>query len=78
MSRIDYEYELKHITDLFPSHDERKALRRHIAHLSKEILKCEAEGQLTLVMRLTLECLTNTVELLEEIKKIRMAMNENK
>ncbi len=70
-----YEQDLRYICRLLPTHDQRKGLIRHLVHLNKEIAECEERNEPTQVMRLTFDCLTQTLEMLDEIKKIKMTLN---
>jgi hypothetical protein len=74
MARINYKQELGYVTRLMPTHSQRKALTRHLVHLNKEIVDCEERGEPTHVMRHTYDCLAQTLEMLDEIKKIKVAM----
>ncbi len=75
MTKINYKQELTYICRLLPTHEQRKALTRHLVHLNREIIDCEERGEPTQVMQLTFDCLTQTLEMLDEIKKIKVSMN---
>ncbi len=75
MAEIDYRQEFGYICRLLPTHDERKALTRHLRHLNNEIVDCEERGEPTQVMQLTFDCLMQTLEMLDEIKKINVLLN---
>ncbi|MDE2106734.1 MAG: hypothetical protein KGL39_56485 [Patescibacteria group bacterium] len=75
MTKIDYRQELGYICRLLPTHDQRKALTRHLKHLNNEIIECEERGEPTQVMQLTFDCLMQTLEMLDAIKEIKMTLN---
>ncbi len=75
MAKINYKQELEYICRLLPTHEQRKGLTRHLVHLNKEIIDCDERGEPTQVMRLSYDCLNQTFEMLDEIKKIKVIMN---
>lgn len=72
---INYEQELRYVCRLMPTHDQRKALTRHLVHLNREIIEREDRGEPIKVMQATFDCLLQTLEMLDEIKKIRVLLN---
>ena len=67
--------DVKAICDLLPSHDERKALTRHLVHLNREICNAEERGEATQVTRGSYDCIRQTLDMIEAIKHVRMALN---
>lgn len=75
---MDYEKTLRTICEQAPKASERRALRRHLEFLDKEIADQAAAGQQTRVTQNTFDCLTRVLALLDAIGDARVAMNGGK
>lgn len=78
MSKIDYRQELRYICRLLPTREQRKSLTKHIRYLNSEIVERRERGEATEVMQATFDCLNQTLEMLDAIRDVKVAMNEGK
>ncbi|NNM44300.1 MAG: hypothetical protein HKM07_08175 [Chlamydiae bacterium] len=78
MEKINYKQELNYICRLLPTHSFRRSLAKHLIYLNEEIIKCKEKDEPTLVMELAYDCIDQTIEMLDEIKKIKVVMNGGK
>lgn len=70
--------DIRRICSLMPSHDVRKALTRHLVHLNREIIDAEERGEATQVTRGSYDCIMQMVDVIDEIKSVRVALNGGK
>lgn len=78
MDRIDHRQELRYICRLLPTREQRKSLSKHLKYLNDEIIERNERNEATKVMQATFDCLMQTLELLDAIRDVKVAMNGGK